>query len=144
MFLAISNQWAHRKAILEDDQLDYLDQKDVPLSMSVEREKENIEFREKTKDWKVRYVVNQDWIEEQTKIVRFITDYNFNVEKMQKEDSFCGRIITVLKGREPEKEYKLQHNRFVLINNILYRKPDSKHYNPRIVLTETMLKQALK
>ena len=62
--------------------------------------------------------MNQDWIEEQTEIVRFITDYNFNVEKMQKEDSFCGRIITVLKGREPEKEYKLNHNRVVLINTI--------------------------
>ena len=109
--------------------------------MGVEREKENIEFREKTKDWKVRNIVNQDWIEEQTKIVRFISDYDFNVEKTQKKDSFCERIITVLRDRQSEKEYKLHRNRFVLIN--IYRKPDSIHYNPRIVLTEIMLKQTL-
>ena len=134
-FSRYRNEWSHRKAILKDDRLDYLDQEDLPLPISVERGWENMKFREKTKDWKVRYIINQGWIEEQTKIVRFITDYDFNVEKMQREDSFCGRIMTVLKNQQPGKEYKLHHNRFVLINNILYRKPDSKHYVPRIVLT---------
>ena len=66
------------------------------------------------------------------------------LKRCKKEDSFCGRIITVLKDQQPEKEYKIYHNRFVLINKLLYCKPDSKHYILRIVLTEVMLKQALK
>ena len=51
--------------------------------------------------------------------------------------------MKVLETHQPEKEYKLLEKRFVIINKILYKKPDSKYYNLRLVMTEQMLKRAL-
>jgi len=123
--------------------LDYLEATPIKYKEKVQRVTQNVEFWELTTEWHVRYTISPRWVSEQVKFVRFVTEQDFIIEEMQPKDSYCGRIIKVLETHQPEKEYKSLEKRFVIINKILYKKPDSKYYNPRLVMTEQMLKRAL-
>ena len=92
-FSRYRNEWSHRNAIIEDDELDYLEATPIEHEEKVHRVTQDIEFRELTTEWHVRYATSPKWVSEQVKFVRFVTEQDFKIEEMQQKDPYWGRII---------------------------------------------------
>lgn len=107
---------------------------------TITEEDNGVEIRIASEEWQNRYNPPKQWIIEQVRLIQQLDETENQGASLQDKDINCKKIKELLINPEKENtlERKIADKKYVIINGILYKRPNGLHKNPRVVLTPTM------